>query len=230
MRFCFLAVFLFASSCLPAQPRRPFHYADTDNWRSLSGQKLSANGLWLGYGLFPQNANGEVVLRHLQNNTELREPAGLRPPPPPPDPERETPPPQRTTTLAFTADASFAVFTTFPPKGQDKAKAGLVITNLVSSQSSRLADIKSFQLPADSSSSLAYLRDDNEKTLVLRRLADSTERTFPGVTSYSFSTDGLCLVFATAEGVFLLTPEQEATAPTPLVQAKGRYDRFTWDD
>ncbi|MFN9296111.1 MAG: S9 family peptidase [Acidobacteriota bacterium] len=230
MRFCFLAVFLFASSCLPAQPRRPFHYADTDNWRSLSGQKLSANGLWLGYGLFPQNANGEVVLRHLQNNTELREPAGLRPPPPPPDPERETPPPQRTTTLAFTADASFAVFTTFPPKGQDKATAGLVITNLVSSQSSRLADINSFQLPADSSSSLAYLRDDNEKTLVLRRLADSTERTFPGVTSYSFSKDGLCLVFATAEGVFLLNPEQEATAPTPLVQAKGRYDRFTWDD
>lgn len=215
---------------LAAQSRRTFAYTDTDSWRSLSGQKLSANGNWLGYGLFPQDANGEVVLRNLTTGAELREPAGLRPPPPAPDPERETPPQQRTITLGFTADATFAVFTTFPAKGEEKAKPGLVIANLKTSQTARLAEIKSFQLPAEASNFVAYLKDDKEKTLTVRRLSDATEKTFAGVTDYTFSKDGRSLVYATGEGVFAFNPEAPDLTPISLASGKGRYDRFTWDD
>ncbi len=226
-RFLLLVV---SASLLLAQAKRPMTYADTDAWRSISGQKLAANGSWLGYGLFPQDADGEVILRNLASGTELRVPAGLRPPPPAADPDREGPAVQRTTQLAFSPDAAFAAFTTFAPKAQPKAKPGLVIVNLKNSTPLRLEDVKSYALPSDAPGFLAYLRDDKDKTLVLRRLTDGTEKTFPGVTEYSFSKDAVALVYTDGEGVFVSRTADWEGQPGVLVGEKAKYSKFTWDE
>src|ERR1039458_4617916 len=107
-----------------AQTKRPLNHADYDGWRSIVGQKLSADGKFLVYGLFPQEGDGEVVIRNLATGKEQREPAGQRPAPVPPAPDQEGPPPAaRRATVTFSADSRTVVFSTFPAKAEiDKAR------------------------------------------------------------------------------------------------------------
>src|ERR1019366_6727349 len=72
-----------------ARSQRPLNHGDYDSWRSIVGQKLSADGKFLVYGLFPQEGDGEVVIRNLATGKEQREPAGQRPAPVPPAPDQE---------------------------------------------------------------------------------------------------------------------------------------------
>src|ERR1035437_8456676 len=107
-----------------AQSQRPLNHGDYDGWRSIVGQKLSNDGKFLVYGLFPQEGDGEVVIRNLMTGKEQREPAGLRPAPTPPTPDQEGPAPEaRGAVLTFSSDSKTVVFSTFPPRAEsDKAK------------------------------------------------------------------------------------------------------------
>src|SRR5690349_13411334 len=100
--------------------KRPIAHKDYDGWRGIQNQKLSHDGKFLAYALFPQEGDGELVLRDLTTGKEQREPIGARPEPPPVDysamvlPEERPEP--RGITLFFTADSRAVVFSTFPPK------------------------------------------------------------------------------------------------------------------
>src|SRR5258707_12912987 len=114
----FAAIFTFS---VFAQ-KRPLTHQDYDSWRSIQSTHLSADGAYLGYALFPQDGDGEFVLRNLKTGKEWREPVGARPPAPPPNRASlnpEEPPPQRPSiTVAFSKDSRVVGFSTFPPKGQ----------------------------------------------------------------------------------------------------------------
>src|ERR1051326_1051505 len=107
-----------------AQGKRPLNHNDYDGWKSIVGQKLSNDGKFLAYGVFPQEGDGEVVIRNLVTGKEQREPAGARPQPAAAATGEEGPPPEaRGVTIAFSADSRTLVFSTFPPKAEsDKAK------------------------------------------------------------------------------------------------------------
>lgn len=229
MRARGVALALLFLSSLNGQ-KRPMTYADTDQWKSISGQKLSSNGKYVGYGLFPQDDNGEVVLRNLTTNGEIREPAGLRPPPPPPDPEREGPAIQRTTTIAFTPEAQYAAFTTFPKKGEEKGKPGLVLVDLQTRAITRIDNVKGYQLPGEATSIVVYLKDDKDKTLVVRRWSDGVEKAITGVTDYSVAKDGSTVVYATGDGVMAANTANWDGAALKLVDGKGKYSKFVWDE
>ena len=66
-----------------AQNKRPLNHSDYDGWRSIVGQRLSSDGKFVIYGLFPQEGDGEVVIRNLVTGKEQREAAGVRPAPTP---------------------------------------------------------------------------------------------------------------------------------------------------
>ncbi|MEK7752093.1 MAG: hypothetical protein AAB654_09275, partial [Acidobacteriota bacterium] len=86
--------------------KRPLTLKDADGWRSIQSQTLSRDGRWLAYGLFPQEGDGEVVVRDVASAKELRENAGTLPPPPEPDPFELTPREERDTArirVAFSA-------------------------------------------------------------------------------------------------------------------------------
>ena len=91
---------------------------DYDSWKHIQNQALSANGHYLAYALFPQQGNGEVIIRDLRTGREMHEAAGELPPPPPADysnPQREEMPPLPPgLALKFTRDSRFLVFSTFP--------------------------------------------------------------------------------------------------------------------
>ncbi len=71
--------------------------------------------------------------------------------------------------------------------------------------------------------------------LVLRNLANNSERTFTDALDYSFSKDAKTLVYTVSarkedsNGIFAATPGDEA-APVQLLTGKGKYNKLTWDE
>jgi dipeptidyl aminopeptidase/acylaminoacyl peptidase len=71
--------------------------------------------------------------------------------------------------------------------------------------------------------------------LILRNLADNSERTIAEVTTFSFTKDGKQLLYVIASkkeetsGIYLLTLGSSAPA-APILTGKGRYSSLTWDE
>ena len=152
-----------------AQTKRPLNHKDYDPWRSIVSQKLSNDGKFLAYGLFPQEGDGEVVIRNLVTGKEQREPAGSRPTPTPATPGEENPAAEaRGLSLSFSADSRTLVFSTFPAKAaNDQAKKdkkpapkdGMVIVNLADGKAARIERVKRFALAEKAPNLLAYLKE-----------------------------------------------------------------------
>ena len=149
-----------------AQGKRAITPKDFDSWKSISGQALSRDGKWLAYGVFPQEGNGEVVVREIANGTEKRYAAGQIPPPPAPDPNAEGPEPPRSIKLTFTHDARGLIYLAYATrekveaakKDKKPAHEELVVVDLGAGTAARVADVKSFQLPEKGDGVVAYLK------------------------------------------------------------------------
>jgi dipeptidyl aminopeptidase/acylaminoacyl peptidase len=160
-------VFVFTlcvAGCALAQ-KRAITNKDFDSWKSISGTALSHDGHFLAYGLFPQEGDGEVVVRDLKTGQEWREGAGELPPPPVPDPTSEAPPTPRAIRLVFSDDSKTLVFLAFAKhdaveKGKkDKknpAHDELVVVDLTSGKETQTADVKNFQVPEKGEGFIAY--------------------------------------------------------------------------
>jgi hypothetical protein len=158
----------------PAQAKRPLTHQDYDSWRSIAEQQLSRDGRWLAYSYMPQDGDGDLVVRNLTTGKEYRESAGALPPPPiinPAEVNPEAEPPRRNITIRFTSDGEFVVASFFPSKADtDKAKkerkrpdempkGGLVIVRLADGSVTRVASVKSFQVPEKGGAWLAFLKE-----------------------------------------------------------------------
>ncbi len=276
-----------------AQSKRPLNHGDYDGWRSIAGERLSNDGKFLVYGLFPQEGDGEVVIRNLVTGKEQREPAGARPAPTPPTPGEEGPPVAApTAVLTFSADSKTVVFSTFPAKAEnDKAKkdkkpapkGGMVIVDLTAGKATRIERVKRFVLPEKGNGVLAYQKEGPDapagagsnpaaapkpeggdrhvrdqqggrgagavasgagrgprpefgSDLVLRNLADASERTIADVVEFLMTDDGAQIVYAIAardgarNGVFAVRTGTPGDAVASLLAGKGKYAKLTWDE
>ncbi len=171
----FVGLLVLVVSLVPAQTgaKRSLTHADFDSFRSISGQKISPDGKYVGYGWFPQEGDGEVIVRDVASGVEVREAAGERPQPLPPDPDaaEAAPPIQRTATIQFSADSQWVVFTTFPSrtemdaarkakkKPSEMPQPGLVLVDLRTKAVQRVAGVKNFQLAREASDYLVYHRE-----------------------------------------------------------------------
>ncbi len=164
-----LCALLLVSAVLAQTAKRPLNHHDYDGWRSITAQRLSPDGKFLAYGLFPQEGDGEVVIRSLVTGKEQREPAGVRPAPVPAAAAEEGPPPEpRSVIIAFSADSRTVVFSTFPAKAdadkarQDKKPApkdGMVIVDLASGKATRIDRVKRFTMAEKAAGFLAYWKE-----------------------------------------------------------------------
>ncbi len=234
----FVFACLFTVAALGA--KRPLTHADADSWNSGSSTTLSRDGHYLAYAIFPQEGDGQVVLRDLKTGTERREPAGAQPPPPAPDPESEVPPRAPSVTIAFSHDGKTLVFTTFPTKADTDAakkakkkpeempKGSLTIVPVAGGEAVRVAGVRNFQLPETGDGWLAYLKGaaTGAGELVVRNLVTGAESSTVAVTEYTFAKDGKTLVYAAESGVYQLAPGAEAKA---ILAGKGKAQKLTWD-
>lgn len=154
--------------------KRPMHHRDYDPWRTIQGQVLSRDGKFLAYSLFPEEGDGEIVVRNLSTRKEARENVGALPPAP--DTQNFEAPAEaaggaaRGVKIAFTADGMFLISTAFAKKADtdqakkdkkradDMPKSSLVIFDLAAMTSIRVADVASFQVPENGASLVAYLK------------------------------------------------------------------------
>ena len=295
LSLCVSVWLLLAAMALAQTGKRPLNHKDYDGWRTIASPHLSNDGKFLAYGVFPQEGDGEVVVRNLVTGKETREPAGARPAPTPSaTPEEGPPAPPPTVTIVFSADNRTVVFSTFPSKADtDKAKKekkspaqmpkeAMVVMDLASGKTSRVERVKQFQMPEKAAGWLAYLKEAPESAapgnapakteggfygawdhdqqggrggrggggggaagrgprpefgsdLILRSLADSTERTFADAVEFTFTNDGKQLVYAVSardsakNGVFAAKPG-DAGSPVALLTGKGKYEKIAFDE
>ncbi|HRH40475.1 MAG TPA: prolyl oligopeptidase family serine peptidase [Pyrinomonadaceae bacterium] len=141
---------------------------------------------------------------------------------------------------------------------EDFPKNALGIMDLATGQVTKIENVKNYQIPEDGSGFVAILKEaakaepnapnanapanrpgakkkEYGTDLVLRNLANGTDRTFADVLEYSFSKDGKTLVYAVSSkkeetnGAFAVTPQTDA-APVALLAGAGKYLKFTWDE
>jgi dipeptidyl aminopeptidase/acylaminoacyl peptidase len=139
--------------------KRPLTYDVYESWRSIGGTRLSDDGQWLAYAVTAQAEDGELIVRNLRSNQELKHPRGTGP--------------------QFTPDGKFVIFTIVPPKANDdqedtpeggaaggRGQGGgenqpatnrnsVGIMALPGGQVTTVEQIGSFRLPAESSAWLA---------------------------------------------------------------------------
>ena len=132
-----------------AAAKKPLSYDAYNGWRSIQGTQLSRDGHWLAYALAPQDGDGELVVRDLKTDKEFRAARGRQP--------------------VITVDGKFVVFTVAPIKAEvDKAKkdkkkpeeqpkSALGIMDLATGQVTTVDRVKSFKIPEESGSFVAYL-------------------------------------------------------------------------
>src|SRR5436190_3575132 len=132
------------------QGKKPITHDVYDSWRTIQGTKISIDGAWLAYALVPQDGDGELVVRNLKTNAEVRAPRGRDP--------------------IITTDNHFVVFAIAPlrkdvdqarkakKKPEDMPKNGVGFVNLSSGQVTTVAEhVKSFRVPEETPQVVVYL-------------------------------------------------------------------------
>jgi len=164
----------------PTAVKRALSHNDFDAWRTIATPTLSRDGKWLAYSVQPQDGDGELVLREvatnaLGSNADYRVSIGALPPPvtTPNEENPDAPPVPRAIRVLFTSDNRYLVASTFPSKADiaaarkakkradDMPKGGLVIIELANpAVPTRIANIKSLQVPSKGGAWLAYLTEE----------------------------------------------------------------------
>lgn len=165
-----------AVSIIAAQiPKRPLSHKDYASWRSIVTPRLSPDGRFVAYFLFPQEGDGHLVVKDLKTGSERRTDVGARPQPSArtesPEPGPDVDPQGRSPVLAFTADGRFLVFTVYPAKAEsdqakkEKKKAGeaprqgMGIFDLESATDApaiKIAGVDRFEIPEEGGSMVVY--------------------------------------------------------------------------
>jgi dipeptidyl aminopeptidase/acylaminoacyl peptidase len=149
LSLCFFVLPLALPAGQVAAAKKPVTYDIYDSWRSIQGTQLSRDGTWLVYSLVPQDGDGEFVSLNLKTDKEFRAARGNQP--------------------AVTPDGKFVVFSVAPLKADiDKArkdkkkpeaqpKSGLGIMDLATGTVTTVERVKSFKLPEEASTFVAFL-------------------------------------------------------------------------
>src|SRR5258708_12233787 len=114
-----LCLVLFVVVATAQTAKRRLNERDYDKWKRITSQVLSGDGKFLAYAMFPEEGDGEVVVRNLATGKEVHESAGALPPAPDTTNLEVTSPADaaaaRSVRMQFTHDNRFLISTSFPP-------------------------------------------------------------------------------------------------------------------
>ncbi|WP_431100343.1 prolyl oligopeptidase family serine peptidase [Roseateles noduli] len=139
-----------ASVAQPIAAKLPITHDVYATWRSIQHTQLSRDGQWIAYALVAQEADGELVVRHVADGREYRAPRGTSP--------------------QFSADGRFVAFAVQPTraeldkakkdkkkKGDDAPKAGAAWMDLSTGKVETVDRVKRFAWGKDGGQHLALL-------------------------------------------------------------------------
>jgi len=216
--FGWVFALLLISQSLFAQQKRSLIHADYDGWESLSAEKITKNGLFVGYQISPQDGDGRLeVFPYKTPSKKVLIPRGNG--------------------FLFTPDDAYAVgkiaaqkdsvyaLKLKKKKGDDLPKDSLFILHLASGKLEKLARVKSFATPTEKGSWIAIhfekeiaskespkgtaASDSTKKVekpkktdgtrLLVRSLDGAVSWELDRVKSFSFSPNGDFLYYLLAE-------------------------------
>ncbi|MDG1279265.1 MAG: prolyl oligopeptidase family serine peptidase [Algoriphagus sp.] len=209
---------IFAAQFSFAQQKRPLTHADYDGWERVASEKITKNGMWVGYQVSPQDGDGRLeILSFKKPTNRIVIPRG--------------------TGFDFTADDSYAVGKITPQqdsirvlklkktKKDDMPSDSLFIYQMSNGNLIKIPKVKSFAIPSEKGSWIAinYEKEKEKKSvksdttatdstkkaekpkktdgtkLEVRKLDGSVTYSFDRVKSYSFSSNGDFLQYVLAE-------------------------------
>jgi len=237
---CFILCLLFLITmavAASAQEKRPLKIEDYAQWKSISGQSISDNGLWLAYSVKPQYGNGELVVRDMQTGNENRVPRGINP--------------------VFAHNDSLCIFLVSSPVDNDnkedkKIKSKLGIMTLGTETVEETDRVENFKV-SENGGWLAYKmhgpdkdeekqEKDNQKKpekktgtdVVLTNLDSGEEIIFKEVSEYFFDENSRYFLYAVASdnesGNGVYARDLSSGSSITLLSGSGKYEHFTWDE
>jgi dipeptidyl aminopeptidase/acylaminoacyl peptidase len=215
-------LFLLFASVAYAQ-KKPLDHSVYDTWEAVGAKQVTANGLWVAYGVSQQEGDGNLYFQETLTAQKIKV--------------------ARASSAQFSADSKFAAFAIKPlfketrmakikkKKPDEMTKDTLGIANLTTLAVTKIPRVKTFKFPENGAAILAYnlekpldtskkarpatteqkkdsedfLFADDEPAgaaakegtdLIVKNLTTGVERTYKYVTDYTFSKDGKQLVFA----------------------------------
>lgn len=233
--------------------KKPLDHTVFDGWQSITGQRISNDGKWIGYVIKPQQGDAELIIKGSKNTSSIKIP--------------------RADTVKITGDSKFAVCLIRPfykdtrqakikkKKQADFPKDTLGIITLGSSSVRKVPAIRSFKI-AEDAAVIAYLAtadtlkkpapgDTTKKAvaatvappthegadLTIKKLKTAAERSFKYVTEYQVSKNGKWIAFAvtapakqkeTVSGLYLFDSEKNTVKQ--LSTGRGNYRNISIDD
>jgi len=143
-------ILLFFATVTFAQ-KKPLNHSVYDSWESVGVKQLSNNGQWAAFSILQQEGDANLYLNNLTVNSKITVPrAGM---------------------LKFSADSKFAAFMIKPlykdtrqekikkKKPEEMAKDSLGFVNLATSAMVKVPRVKSFQIPENAGTFLAYQKE-----------------------------------------------------------------------
>ncbi len=233
------------SAPLYAQNKQVLDHDAYEIWNLIEEEAIAPNGEWVLASLGPQDGDAELRVTAADGNQTYTVPRGVK--------------------AHFAPNSPFAVFHIKAPKDsliaakraekKDDAlpKDSLGILNLQTGAVVKVPRVKSFQLPENAGTWVAYhlekpLTDStkakpakgkgtkkaNGTPLVLRQLQTGAAQTLEHVTAYRFSKNGAWLVYATAstdstaDGLFAVSTATGTV--TPILTGPGDYSQLAIDE
>jgi dipeptidyl aminopeptidase/acylaminoacyl peptidase len=211
--FCGLLLFIFPPAKAQTIAKKPLSHDVYDSWKAVAGDSLSNDGRYLIYTINPQEGDGVLELVALPERKTSRYPRGAR--------------------ASFTSDSRHLAFLVKPPVSQVRAaklkkkkpeempQDSLALVNLQTGSRQLVARVKSFRVPKNGGSWVAYLKspepaakpaaDDKKKSpapakpatakkaevgdLVIQDLASNQSFQFKNVSSFIFADKGNAVYF-----------------------------------
>ncbi len=152
------------------QQKRSLTHDDYDSWKSIVSMEISADGKWILFLETPQDGDAVLVVKNVADGREFRQVIGY---------SGEGTNAERAARAEFTYNASHVVFMISPTKAEidtakkskkenkkgnnDKGKKKLGIMNLGDGAVVVVDSVKSFELPAEASGWVAYLKEEPAK-------------------------------------------------------------------
>jgi dipeptidyl aminopeptidase/acylaminoacyl peptidase len=218
-KFLSFSLLLFISLKLNAQ-KKPVDHSVYDMWQTVSSEKLSDGGTFVGYSITPQAGDANFFIKNLKTKTQFNYP--------------------RVEAFSFSTNEKYAAFKIKPTyaevrqakikkkKADDMPKDTLGLVDLNSSVLTKIPRVKTFAFPEDASNIFVYLADkelpDTTKkkkpastkedsdyffadetpaaatnkegtNLVVKNLESGKDFIFKGVTDYQISKNGLYVLY-----------------------------------
>ena len=194
----FLIATLLCMTAVNANAKKVLDHSSFDDWKSVAIGEVAKDGSWAVYAVNPQEGDGVLTFRNVKTGREITIPRGYRP--------------------QFSDNSRWAV-ALIKPFYQDTRKAkidkkkdfdmpqdSLAIVDLKSGNVTKIARVSSYKLGVKGGEWLAYLSSDTTlikpkalkdkksgQPLVVRNLADGSQKVIDWVKEYTLSKNGVRL-------------------------------------